>query len=200
MSLVLRTTLCCYTVSALLVLLTCTAKAGPLHATDLQGHPVERLNAAGTKAVVLIFAATDCPISNRYIPQIERLRSKLATQGVAFWWIFPNPGDTLAIVRKHGADFSISTPTLLDSQGELVRMAHASITPEAAVFAVAGGNLREVYHGRIDDRYIAFGQERPQAVHHDLEEAIHAVLAGHAVSKPLGDPVGCSIIPAISKP
>ena len=167
---------------------------------DLHGQPVHQLAEPGTRIVVLIFAATDCPISNRYIPEISRLDKVLAANGVAFWWVFPNPSDTLSVVRKHSEDFSITTPTLIDSRQNLVRMADASVTPEAAVFAVKDGNLREVYHGRIDDRYIAFGQERPQATHHELEEAIQATLAGRLATKPSGGPVGCSIIRVALKP
>jgi hypothetical protein len=201
MSLIPRSALWCYAALLLLfALFVSTAQSAPLHATDLQGHSVEQLTTDGTKVVVLIFAATDCPISNRYIPQIEALRRKLSSQGVAFWWVFPNPGDTLSIVRKHGQDFSISTPTLIDSQQELVHLANASVTPEAAVFAVDHGSLHEVYRGRIDDRYIAFGEERPQATHHDLEQAIQAILAGRTVAQSFGEPVGCSIIPAALKP
>jgi hypothetical protein len=73
-------------------------------------------------------------------------------------------------------------------------MAHASVTPEAAVFVPEGSKLREVYRGRIDDRYIAFGQERPQATHHDLENAIRAILANQPISPAVGAPVGCSIV------
>jgi len=175
-------------------------EAQTIHAMDLQGREIHQLAVAGARAVVLIFAATDCPISNRYIPEVTRLNSELASQGVVFWWVFPNPGDTLPIVRKHSADFSISTPVLIDLHQELVRISHVAVTPEAAVFAVDHDHLREVYHGRIDDRYIAFGQERPQATHHELEEAIQAVLAGRAVPQPSAGPVGCSIIPDTKKP
>jgi hypothetical protein len=176
------------------------ARAQSLHATDLQGRAVEQLATAGTRVVVLIFAATDCPISNRYVPEIERLDHDLAAKSVAFWWVFPNPGDTLSIVQKHGREFSITTPTLLDSHQQLVTIAHVAVTPEAAVFAVKDGSLHEVYHGRIDDRYIAFGQEHPQATHHELEEAVKATLAGQPAPKAHGEPVGCSIIPATLKP
>jgi hypothetical protein len=165
------------------------------HVTDLQGHEITQLATAEKRIVVLIFAATDCPISNRYIPEITRLDKDLAAHGVAFWWVFPNPGDTLTMVQKHGQDFSITTPTLIDSQQELVHMAHVTVTPEAAIFAVDHSNLHEVYHGRIDDRYIAFGQERPQATQHELEDAIHAALQGQPIPKPTPQPVGCSIIP-----
>jgi hypothetical protein len=176
------------------------AEAQGLHAMDLQGHQVESLATSGTRVVVLIFAATDCPISNRYVPEIARLDHQLASRGVAFWWVFPNPGDTLSAVRKHGRDFSISTPTLIDSRQELVRMANVAVTPEAAVFTVEGGGLHEVYHGRIDDRYISFGQERQQATRHELQEAIQAALEGRSVPRPTGGPVGCSIVPVALKP
>jgi Redoxin len=171
-----------------------------LHVTDLQGRAVAQLATNHARVVVLVFAATDCPISNRYVPEISRLDRELAAKGVAFWWVFPNPGDTLPAVRKHDEDFSIATATILDARQELVRMAHVAVTPEAAVFAVDKGSLHEVYHGRIDDRYIAFGQERPQAARHELEEVIQAVLAGRPVPKPEAGPVGCSIIRVSPKP
>jgi hypothetical protein len=192
--------MCCAYATLILAASIGIAQTQTLRATDLQGREVDRLANAGTRVVVLIFAATDCPISNRYIPEIARLDRKLAAQGVAFWWVFPNPGDALAVVQKHAHDFSITTPTLIDTHQDLVRMAKVNVTPEAAVFAVDGGTLREMYRGRIDDRYIAFGQEKPQAIHHDLEEAIDAVLSGHPTPKPAGSPVGCSIIPATLKP
>jgi len=162
---------------------------------NLQGKPLIELAPAGAHVVVTIFAATDCPISNRYIPEIARLETAFAGSGVAFWWVFPNPDDSADVVRKHNQEFSIHTPTLIDGEQKLVRMANAAVTPEAAVFRVEGANLRLLYHGRIDDRYIAFGQERPQASGHDLEEAIRAVLAGKPVPVPGGPAVGCSIVP-----
>ena len=99
------------------------------------------------------------------------------------------------MVRRHAKEFKVTTPTLLDSHQDLVHLAHAAVTPEAAVFAVENGKLREVYHGRIDDRYIAFGTERPQATRLDLDDAIKAVLAGHPTPEAFAAPVGCSIIP-----
>jgi hypothetical protein len=42
--------------------------------------------------------------------------------------------------------------------------AHATTTPEAAIFLVEGNGLREFYLGRIDDRYLDIGQERPHAL------------------------------------
>jgi hypothetical protein len=191
--------------SASRILLCCAGLLGPalavssaetpsFHVVDLEGHVVESLLSPGVRVIVLIFAATDCPISNRYIPEVTKLEHDLSSQGVRFWWVFPNAEDTPVIVRKHAQQFQISTPTLIDARQQLVRMAHVAVTPESAVFMVENGGLREVYHGRIDDRYIAFGKEHPQAIHHDLDEAIKATLAGHPVSPANGKPIGCSII------
>jgi hypothetical protein len=162
--------------------------------TDLHGHPIRELAGAGVRVVVLIFAASDCPISNRYVPEIARLTNEFSRQAVRFWWVYPNSGDTAPIVEKHNRDFSIDGESLLDSKQSLVALAHTTVTPESAVFVVAGGALHEVYHGRIDDRYLDIGKERPQAQHHDLETAISAAIAGKPVPQPGGPPVGCSIV------
>jgi hypothetical protein len=162
-------------------------------ATDLNGRPVEQLAPPGVGAVVLFFAASDCPISNRYIPEVQRLAEEF--HQVRFWFVYPNPGDDAKAIRAHNTQYAITTDTALDTRQDLVRMAHATTTPEAAVFVPLGGKLHEVYRGRIDDRYIALGRERPQALHHDLEEAIRAVLAAKPVPQPGGPPVGCAIMP-----
>jgi AhpC/TSA family len=171
------------------------AGAAQRFGTDLNGHPIERIAPAGAKAVVLFFAASDCPISNRYIPEIERLDREFAGDGVRFWWVYPNPGDTAAVVRRHDEQFDLHADQILDTEQQLTRMAHVTMTPEVAVFAPAGAELREVYRGRIDDRYLALGQERPAATKHDLESVIGAVLANRSVPKPAGPAVGCSIVP-----
>lgn len=171
------------------------AQTGPGYGVDLNGLPVRSLAGPGVQVVVLVFAATDCPISNRYVPEIARLRKEFGAQGVRFWWVFPNPEDTAAIVAQHRKDFALDEETLRDPRQSLVAMAHVGVTPEAAVFAVGGGSLREVYHGRIDDRYLSFGQERPQPTRHDLELAIGAALHGKPAPQPAGPPVGCAIVP-----
>lgn len=166
---------------------------------DLRGNPIHDLAGPGTRVVVLIFAASDCPISNRYVPEIARLNKEFAGNDAShpearIWWVFPNPGDTAAVVARHKNEFDIRDNILLDPRQTLVQRAHAAITPEAAIFLVHGADLDEVYRGRIDDRYLSFGQERPQASRHDLEDAIRAALAGRPVPQPGGPAVGCSIV------
>ncbi len=161
---------------------------------DLHGRPVRGLAGPDTHLVVLIFAASDCPICNRYVPEIARLDHEYSSRGVRIWWVFPNPEDTRSVVTKHNQEFSIRERTVLDARQTLVHLAHVSVTPEAAVFKIDGDGMHEVYSGRIDDRYVAIGREKPQPDHHDLELALTAALNGQRIPRPVGPPVGCSVV------
>src|ERR1700732_4251513 len=165
----------------------------PTFAVDLDGRPVT-LASPGSRAVVLFFAASDCPISNRYVPEMQRLTRQFEPSGVRVWFVYPTPGDSAKVVRAHDQEFSITANTALDNKQSLTQMAHATTTPEAAVFIPERRGLHEVYRGRIDDRYLSLGTERQQATRHDLEDAIRAVLAGKPVPQPGGAPIGCSIV------
>jgi hypothetical protein len=180
--------------AVLLTIVSARAQSGPIPA-GARSSVAQHLTAPGVRLVVFYFAATDCPISNRYVPEIQRLDREYASQGVRFWWIYPNPSDDAAAIAHHRIEFDITGRVFPDPPESAVSLAHATITPEAAVFVVIGGELREVYRGRIDDRYISIGQERPQPTHHDLELAISAALAGKPVPQPEGPPVGCAIVP-----
>jgi AhpC/TSA family len=164
---------------------------------NLNGTPIDQLAVPGTKAVILFFTATDCPISNRYIPEVQRLQKEFEQQGVTLWYVYPNAGETPFAVRQHEVAYGAEEHVLLDPHHRLVSFARARFTPEAAILVPNGAdpqNLRVVYRGRIDNRYIHLGVQRPKATQHDLEEAIADVLQNHTVHQPDGPPVGCSII------
>jgi hypothetical protein len=139
---------------------------------------------------VLIFVSIDCPISNRYAPEIRRLHDEFAGRGIRFRLVYPNPADGDAAVRKHLQEFGYPAIGERDGDHSLVKMAGATITPEAAVF---DAQQRLVYRGRIDDRYVELGRERPAATQHDLRNALTALLAGETVNNPRTQAVGCFI-------
>lgn len=164
---------------------------------DLHGQPVTRLAVPGTEAVVLFFVASDCPISNRYIPEMRRIEEKFAAQHVLVWFVYPNVGETPDSMRQHEVIYGAEEHALLDPHHQLVALTHAKVTPESAVLVperTGAGTLRTVYHGRIDDRFLQIGQERPSATQHDLERAIVDVLQHRSVHQPEGPAVGCGII------
>jgi thiol-disulfide isomerase/thioredoxin len=158
----------------------------------LTGASVDPLQApAGTKAIVFLFTSTDCPISNRYAPEVRRLAEAYGSKGVVFRLIYPNPAETPAAIREHMSAFRYAgaTDALRDPEHALVKLAGATVTPEAAVYA--SGRL--AYRGRIDNRYVELGVERPAATQRDLADALAAVVAGKAVTSPTTQAVGCFI-------
>jgi hypothetical protein len=166
------------------------ARAGQVRLLDLENRPVDPLHAAPeTKATVLLFVTTDCPISNRYAPEVARLFKSFASKGVSFWLVYPNPAESPQAIRDHLVSFGYPIQALRDPAHALAKLVHATVTPEAVV--VAGSRI--VYRGRIDDRYVELGVQRPAPTRRDLEDALTAVLAGKAVQPQTTQAVGCVI-------
>jgi hypothetical protein len=69
-----------------------------------------------------------------------------------------------------------------------VRKTAITVTPEVAVIDKTGMVL---YRGRIDDRYIDFGRDRPQPTVRDLERSLDAILAGKPAPVRETRAVGC---------
>jgi hypothetical protein len=158
----------------------------------LSGATVDALQAPeGTKAIVFLFTSTDCPISNRYAPEVRRIVKAFASKGVVFRLVYPNPAEGAAAIREHMAAFAYAgaAQALRDPAHALVKFVGATVTPEAAVYA--GG--RVVYRGRIDDRYVDLGVERPAPTQHDLADALAAALDGKPVPHATTQAVGCFI-------
>ncbi len=92
-----------------------------------------------------------------------------------FWLVYPDKNDSPQLIRKYLADYGYHLPALRDPEHSLAKLSHVQITPEAAVF---DREHRLVYDGRIDDWYLDLGRARTAATTHELEDAIHAALAG----------------------
>src|SRR5579863_5911078 len=67
------------------------------------GHTdAEWLKSSG---VVLYFITTDCPVSNGYVPEMNRIAQDYASQGVRFYGVMTDTTVPAADVRKHVKDF-----------------------------------------------------------------------------------------------
>ena|SRR5688572_12369310 len=176
---------------ALAVLSVPALTAADVRVRDLDDQLVDPFKApAGTKAVAFLFVSVDCPISNRYAPEVQRLYARFAAEGIAFSLVYPNPVEPSAAIRRHIKDYSYPMRALRDPRHELVKIAGATITPEAAVFDPSG---RLLYRGRIDDRYVSLGLERPVATRQDLGEALSDIIAGKPPRQATTQAVGCFI-------
>ena len=157
---------------------------------DLAGRQVEPLRDAGAKAVVFLFTRTDCPVSNRYAPEVRRLYQEFAPRGITFYLVYPDRDASVETIRQHLKEYQYELSVLRDPEHNLVKLTGVRVTPEAAVFLPDG---RMVYRGRIDDRYVAFGKMRPAPTTRDLEEVLAAILAGRSVTDKTTTAVGCFI-------
>jgi thiol-disulfide isomerase/thioredoxin len=157
--------------------------------TDLDGRTLDPLATGSSKIVVLVFVRRDCPVSSRYAPVIQQISQQYAEQA-SFWLVFPDKSESPQTIRKYLAEYGYRLPALRDPEHALVKLGHAQITPEVAVF---DRNHRLIYDGRIDDWYVDLGRARKAPTTHELEDAIRATLAGSSVAKSEVRGVGCYI-------
>jgi AhpC/TSA family len=169
----------------------------PTQLRDLDGHPVNLFAPAGT-ASLLLFVSSDCPISNGYAPEIQRVCGDYAAKGVRCSLVYEDLRIDIAGVRTHLAEYRYSgMQAVIDADGAVARRAGASVTPQAVVVDAAQ-HVR--YRGRIDNLYAALGQPRQKATVHDLRDALDAILDGRSVATPETEALGCFITHAKDTP
>jgi hypothetical protein len=157
---------------------------------DLHGKLIDPF-ASPARARVFLFVRTDCPITNRYAPELHRIAARYKGASVDFWLVYPDPAERAQSVEKHLQQYQFPGTALFDPRHQLVKLAHAVTAPEAAVFDQAG---KLTYHGRIDDLYVSIGRSRPGGPQtHDLEDAIASTLHGKPVLHSETRAVGCSL-------
>ena len=158
---------------------------------DLDGRPFDLWHGNDeSKATVIVFTRSDCPISNRYAPTVQELYDKYQPRGLRFFLIYVDPQEDAELIRKHLKEFGYPCQALRDPAHSLVAVTGATVTPEAVLF---NAQHEQVYRGRIDDWYSTFGQSRDEAMTHELADAIEATLANTPVDKPVTQAVGCAI-------
>lgn len=145
---------------------------------------------ASARAIVLFFVTPDCPVSQSYVPEMNRLESAYTGHGVRFYAVQSDASYNDTVVRQHTVEYGYRFPMLLDRDQRLLRQTGATTTPEAFVLTPRGQAL---YRGRIDNRIVSLGVKRPQATEFDLRDAIGDVLAGHPVARPRTTAYGCII-------
>jgi hypothetical protein len=168
--------------------------AVPIAAKDTDGRSWTLLAPSAHQLDLLFFVATDCPISNRYAPEIVRICNDYRDRGVRCFMVYPGasaPGGDVTTIAEHRREygFGAESPAIIDRDHALVRAVHPRVTPEAAIYSSSG----RVYRGRIDNLYVDVGRSRRQATRHDVRLALDASLAGRAVAQPETEAIGCFI-------
>jgi hypothetical protein len=169
------------------------ASPAGLELFDLAGRSERPLAAGDWRAFVFVLVRTDCPIANRYAPELQRLHRRFGAAGIEFRLVYPDAAEAAPDIRRHLEQFGFRFGALRDPRQHLVRLVDATVTPEAAVFVPARGGPRLAYRGRIDDRYVDFGTARPAPKERDLERVLEAIVAGEAPASRTTPAVGCFI-------
>ena len=156
---------------------------------DLTGHQVP-VPDVESKATVLIFLSTTCPICNAYAPELGRIATEYKPRGVALVLVQTESELTEHEARKHAAEFALPAPVILDPRHDLVKAAGATTTPQVVIVSGKGAIL---YKGRIDDRFPALGKDSIRARSANLRLALDEIIAGKSVTTPTTTAIGCTI-------
>lgn len=159
--------------------------------TDIAGQSHTPFEDPATRAVVMVFISTDCPIANAYQPQLKKLAEKFVPQGVRWFMIHPDAAATPEQAAEHARQFEIEVPIIVDQDQSIARRVGARVTPEVFVFENA--KEKAAYQGRIDDLHAAYGRKRVVATTHDLADALRAIVDGQPIAITNTEAVGCFI-------
>src|SRR5262245_46476701 len=119
-------------------------QARDVHIHDVTGRVLKPF-ATGTSASVVFFVATDCPVSNAYAPEIQRVCREYGPRGVGCSLLYEDL-DTSATpttldrqVRAHLSEYKYAgMPAAIDRDRSAASAVNASVTPTAVVVDGAG--------------------------------------------------------------
>lgn len=142
-----------------------------------------------SEVTVVVFLAVDCPISQKYIPTLNRIREKYKERGVRIHSIIPGKikkRDLKEFTKNYRIAFAIED----DRKYESVKSLSANATPEVFVFDKAR-NLK--YRGAIDNWFYELGEYRKEVTEDYLIDAIEALLSGEDPKIENTKALGCFI-------
>ena len=138
-----------------------------------------------SKSTVIMFIATQCPVSNAYNERMTTLHNDYASKEVSFVGINSNKQESVEEIKEHSTKNGFKFVVLKDWNNVVADAYGAQFTPEIFVL---NSDQTLVYHGRIDDNRNADNVKTK-----DLRETLDALLAGKAVPKAETKAFGCTI-------
>jgi len=138
-----------------------------------------------SKAIVIIFIATQCPVSNAYNSRMEKIYEEYKNKGVAFIGINSNKQESIEEVKEHAKKNNLNFVILKDVNNVIADKFKAAVTPEVFVL---NSEFDVLYHGRIDD-----SRKEEDVKSEDLRNALNEILQGKKVTKTETKAFGCTI-------
>ncbi len=161
------------------------AKIAAFTLPDASGKPRTVGNWDGSKATVLIYVATRCPVSNAYNERMAAIADTYGPKGVRVFGINSNKAETLSEIAEHAKANKLDFPILKDQGHVIADRFGAECTPQVYVVNAAG---TLVYTGQVDDN-----QNASQVHHSGLKDALNNIIAGQPVAVSETRAFGCSI-------
>lgn len=163
----------------------------PLRGVDLQGETHWLGEPHGCQGIVVVFLATDCPISNRYIPLLNEIAGKDRIKPpICVYGVISSPHVTRENALAHSEKFKPQFPVLFDASGELREQLKPTHTPHVFLLSHRGKIL---YDGAIDDRFAAINKAKMTPSRHYLKDAIQSLLKREKIGLSSTTPVGCPL-------
>jgi peroxiredoxin len=161
------------------------AKVPPFTLKDVEGtdHSLDEYLKA--KYAVIMFIATQCPISNAYNERMVQLQNDYRSKGVTFVAINSNKQESVDEIKEHSSKHGFRFPVLKDVDNRIADAYGAQVTPE--IFVVDGKGILH-YHGRIDDN-----RDIDEVTSQDLRAALDALVIGQEVPRAETKAFGCTI-------
>jgi peroxiredoxin len=152
---------------------------------DYTGKEYSLYDYLGRKGVVVMFIATQCPVSNAYNARMVNLFDLYSPKGIVFLAINSNKQESIEEIAEHSAKHGFQFPVLKDWKNVIADKFDAQVTPETYLID-STGVLR--YHGRIDDERVL-----SKVTRHDLRDALDAYLEGKPILRRDTKAFGCTI-------
>ena len=153
--------------------------------TDYEGNKHSLSDYTESKAIVIMFIATKCPVSNDYNSRMEKVFNDYMDKDVTFLGINSNKSEDISEIGIHAKDNELTFTILKDEKNIIADKFDASFTPEIFVLS---NDFELLYHGRIDD-----SRRESEVNATDLRNALDEILSGKSVSKPETKAFGCTI-------
>lgn len=138
-----------------------------------------------SKAIVLMFIATQCPVSNAYNKRMAEIYKNYKDKNVTFLAINSNKTEPVDEVKEHAKKNNFDFIILKDDNNKIADRLGATVTPEIYVL---NSDYEVLYHGRIDD-----SRDEKNVKSNDLATALDEILAGKKVSNKKTVAFGCTI-------
>jgi peroxiredoxin len=157
--------------------------------TDVAGKSGKLSDFKSSKALVIAFTSTTCPIAKKYAHTLAALEKDFAKQGVKFLFVNPTASDTADSIKETLKDHSLTGRYVHDKSGQLTSALGAATTTEVFVLDAA---RTLVYRGAVDDQY-GLGYAHDAARQNFLKDALVATLAGKEPLIAATDAPGCAL-------